>query len=408
MAKKIILPKLMQWQKDVYDAVAPARGTAKTFCVKSKRQVGKSIVAVCLLIKYCLEQKCVSVCVEPTQAQSRRVFKQLCDFLQGSGAIESANSTLLTIGFANGSELLFKSAEQRDALRGFTVSGLMVIDEGSFIQDSIFEILYATCDANNAPILVISTPLFCSGEFYRLYMRGLQPNERVQSFNWSEYDTSVFLSPAKLQYYRETISPLKFRSEYLGEFITEGSYLFGQFTDCIGPLSTNPSVFGGIDWGTGEGKDFTVLVLMDESGNTTKVWSTRDLSPTEQVSQLAAILNSCPNLKQVIVEKNSIGQVYYDLLKQQTKKTIQRFTTTNDSKRRIVEQLQEGFQKGLLSIPQDDEMIRQLQHYAAEKTKTGYTYNGADGVNDDYCIALALAYEAVRKGWNGAFSIGWA
>ena len=386
---------------DVFTAMADSRNSGNIYVVKSKRQVGKSILAVCLMIKFCLESKCISVCVEPTQAQSRRIFKQLCDFLDGSGAIVSANSTLLTIQFKNGSELLFKSAEQRDALRGFTVSGILVIDEAAYIPDDIFEILYPTADANNAPLLIISTPLFCSGEFYELYTRGMGGDSRVTSFNWSLYDTSKYLSKEKLEYYRSTVSLLKFRSEYLGEFITEGSYLFGDFTHCIKGFSTKPSKYAGIDWAVGNGGDYTVLILMDEDGNITKIHSMRDKNPVEQISILSSILNSS-TVKSVMVETNSIGTVFCADLTKALKKSIEvkKFTTTNESKRRIIEQLVAAFQKDLIGIPEDPELIRELQHYAVDKTSKGYTYNGADGVNDDYCMALAICYENYRRSNN--------
>lgn len=397
----------MPWQREVYDAVADAEGSAAIFCCKSKRQVGKSICAICLIITYCLRKKCISVCVEPTQAQSRRVFKQLCDFLDGSGAIASANSTLLIIQFANGSECLFKSAEQREALRGFTVSGLLVIDEGSTIQDSIYEILYATCDAHNAPILVISTPMFCSGEFYNLYQRGLDGKGRVKSFDWSKYDTSAFLPADRLEYYRQTMSPLKFRSEYLGFFISEGSYIMGDVLGSTKDKSKLPAKFCGIDWATGDGNDYTCVTFLDENGDVTDIWSSKDLDAVEQVDKIASLLNSKPNLKVVSVEKNSIGQVFYDNLKRKTTKNIERFVTTNDSKRKIIEQLIEAFQTKSIGIPNDEELIRELQHYNIEKTKTGYTYNGSDGINDDYVISLALAYNCYKRNF-GKASISFA
>lgn len=406
MATTIVLPKMMPWQREVYDAVAPAKGSGRIFCVRSKRQVGKSVVAVCLLITYALQSKCTSVCVEPTQAQSRRVFKQVCDFLQGSGAITSANATLLIIGFSNGSEILFKSAEQNDALRGFSVNGLLVIDEGAFIPKSIYEILYSTTDAARSPILVISTPLFADerNEFYSLYMRGIDGDEHVQSFDWSKYDTSVFLSPEKLEYYRKTMSPLKFRSEYLGLFITEGSYCFGQISNNITDFSSKPSVYGGIDWGAGNDGDYTILTLLDEDGNITKLWATKDMDATEQIKQISGIINDIPTLKSVQVEMNSIGKVFYDMLKANTKKDIKKFITTNDSKRRIIEQLISAFQADEIEIPNDEELIREIQHFNIEKTKTGYTYKGENGIHDDYVISLALAYDNFKKKMNN-FSI---
>lgn len=398
MSKTITLPKLQPWQKDVYDKVATAGNSGNIFVVKSKRQVGKSILAICLLIRYALVGKSISICVEPTQAQSRRMFKQLCDFLQGADVITSSNSTLLSIEFVNGSEILFKSAEQRDALRGFSVTnGLLVIDEAAMVPDSIFEILYPVTDASSSPILVISTPLFQSGEFFRLYTRGLIKGGRVTSFDWSKYDTSVYLPEERLEYYRQTMSPLKFKSEYAGDFISDGSYIFGDYTANIGEYSHKPSVYGGIDWGTGNNGDSSVVILMDEDKVVTKIWSVKDMDATEQVEAIADILNAEPTLKVVNVEMNSIGRVFYDMLKRKTDIKLHQFITTNDSKRRIVEQLIEAFQTRKITIPNDEELNIELQHYNMEKTKTGYTYNGADGVHDDYCIALSLALDAANN-----------
>lgn len=408
MIKTITLPHLQPWQEELYKAVLD--GGYDIYCAKAKRQVGKSVVASLLLITFCLSKKCVSMCIEPTQAQCRRVFKQVCDFLSGSGAITSSNSTLLIIGFANGSELIFKSVEQGENLRGYVVSGLLVIDEGAQCPRSFYEVLYPVVDANHSPILVISTPLFAddASEFYRLYMRGLEDGGRVKSFDWAKYDTSVFLPPDKLQYYKETMSPLRFKSEYLAEFITDHSYCMGDITSCVGEYSDKQPLYAGIDWGTGNGGDFTVMTLMDEDARVVRIWSTKDLEPTEQVDAIASIVNSYPTLKTVTVEQNSIGEVFFSMLKKKTNKELRKFLTTNDSKRRIIEQLITAIARKEITIPYDEELLRQLQNFNIEKTKTGYTYQGCNGVNDDYVISLALVLDTLRKKSNASLSLSFA
>lgn len=392
MIKEIVLPKLEIWQKDVFDKMEDSRGSGKRYVVKARRQVGKSILAIVLLIKFSLEQKCINVCVEPTQAQSRRVYKQIIDCLEGSGVIKSANATLLSIEFVNGSEILFKSQEQRDALRGFTVSGLLVIDEGAFITTDIYNILYPCCDAHNAPILIISTPLFMDGEFYKLYS---STSPLISAFDWSKYDTSKYLSNEKLEYYKQTISALKFRSEYLGEFISEGSYIFGNFLNSIKDPIGFPYC-AGIDWGAGNDGDYTVLTLMDRGGNVTNIFSFKKMDSVKQVEEIAKILEDYKILV-AQVEMNSIGRIYYDQLKRKTKTTLIKFNTTNDSKRTIIENLSSAFQTDSIGIIDDKELIRELQHYAMEKTSKGYTYNGANGVNDDYVMSLALCYDVCKN-----------
>jgi hypothetical protein len=394
MSKKIVLPHLENWQKDVYDAMDKSKGTRKKFVVVARRQCGKSVLAIIELIKFSLEYVGTSVLVEPTRAQSLRVMKQLCKYLDGSGVIQSINQSTLILTFVNGSEILFKSAEQRDSLRGFTVTNLLVIDEAAFIQDDIFQILYPTTDANAAPILIISTPLFCSGEFYKQFTT---KNEIIKTFDWSKYDTSKYLPKETLEMYRQQLTAMKFQTEYEGKFVTEGGFVFQNISNCFGETKDEQPVVGGIDWGSGTNGDSTVLTLMTKDCKVTDIIAFNNLSPNEQVEKLASIINKLPTLKTIQVELNSIGNVFYDMLRRKVKTRIEGFTTTNESKRKIIEQLVSAFNQGQITIPNNAELVNQLQHYAMEKTSKGYTYNGITGYHDDYVISLALAYDKAKQ-----------
>lgn len=392
------MPPLMEWQNDVF--LDYRESLYDMYIVKARRQCGKSILAIYILIWSALSRKCTSVVIEPTIAQSRRVYKQITDCLEGSDTIKSANAMLLHIQFVNGSEILFKSAEQREALRGFTITkgGLLVIDEAAFIQQDIYSILYPVVDANGCPILVISTPLFQSGEFYDLYTRGLDPTlSSIKSYDWSTYDTSRFLSPERMEYYRQTLPPLKFRSEYQGQFISEGSYIFGDLNNSIKGYSSRPSTYAAIDWGAGNDGDYTVIVFMDDMGQVTKIEKYKDIDAVEQIERLSHLLNTTTTLKQIQVEMNSIGRIYYENLRRKVSVNIKQFTTTNQTKRNIIEQLITAFQTDKIGIPDDPELLRELQHYSVERTKAGLTYNGADGVHDDYVMALAMVYDLYRR-----------
>ena len=391
---EVIFPKLHKHQRVVYDAVIGDNGEGNIYVVKSKRQCGKSFLASLILIYFSLNRKdTISMIVEPTLNQSRRIFKDIVKMLEGSGIIKNANQSLLTIDFINGSEIIFKSAEQYDAIRGFSVSGILIIDEGAFIVDDVYEILFPIRDAHNAPMLVISTPLFCDGYFYRLFTSG-----NCKAYNWCDYDTSYFLSDEKLEQYRNTLSDLKFRSEYLGQFITDGGYVFKNIAVCILSDSdiTGEPVVAGIDWAVGNDGDDTVLSLLDANANAVEFVRLNNMSPVEQIDTIVNTLNSRPTLKKVVVEQNSIGNVYFDMLKHKYSRhsILTKFNTTNESKRRIIEQLATAFQNENIHIPNDRELINQLQHYAVEKTAKGYTYNG-QGAHDDYVMSLAMAYDAL-------------
>ena len=391
---EIIFPKLHKHQRDVYDAVVNDNGAGDIYVVKSKRQCGKSFVASLILIYFSLNKKdTISMIVEPTLNQSRRIFKDIVKMLDGSGIIKNANQSLLSIDFINGSEIIFKSAEQYDAIRGYSVSGILIVDEGAFIRDDVYEILFPVRDAHNSPMLIISTPLFCDGYFYRLFT-----STNSKSYDWCDYDTSMFLSDEKLEQYRNTLSDLKFRSEYLGQFITDGGYVFKNIAKCVLSDSdiTGKPVVCGIDWAVGNDGDDTVLSLLDANANAVEFVRLNNMSPVEQISTIVNKLNTMPSLKKVVVEQNSIGNVYLDMLKHKyiRHSIVTKFNTTNESKRRIIEQLATAFQNESVHIPNDRELINQLQHYAVEKTKTGYTYNG-QGAHDDYVMSLSMAYDAL-------------
>ena len=399
----IEFPPLFKWQQDVFDDIKAAEGTSVTFTVKAKRQVGKSCLAVDALLYFAFKNDgSIGYLVEPTLAQSRRVFKQLIRAVGGeeSEIIKSSNSTLLEVEFINGSAIIMKSAEQREALRGATVkNSILVIDEGAYIDDDIYFILDPIVDATKSLVLIISTPLFRNGEFYERYKRGTENNPFVVSYDWSKYDTSALLTSEKLEYYRETMAPLKFKSEILGEFIDEGSYIFGNFTKCVNPDSykLGKPAYCGIDWGAGDGGNSTVLTFITKERQVTECLSYKDFDSTDLIDIIADEILS-RGVERVEVEKNSIGKVFYDMLKKKLPAgLIKLFITTNDSKREIIEELIKAFQKEMIVIPDDPTLKKQLQHYAMEKTKTGYTFNGADGVEDDYVMSLAFAYDLCPK-----------
>ena len=112
------------------------------------------------------------------------------------------------------------------------------------------------------------------------------------------------------------------------------------------------------------------------------------------MKELATEIKAHSKLRRVKIEKNSMGKLFYDMLKRQVSQgLLLPFVTSNESKREIVESLISAFQTGEIQIPNEPELIKELQHYAMEKTPSGkYTYNASENYHDDFVISLALAY----------------
>ena len=401
--------KPYEHQRAVHNAMKGSHRSGKMFVVKSKRQVGKTTMAENILLEVAINHyDTLSVLVEPTLDQSRRVYKEMVRAIQDTPILARKNDSLLEIELANGSSILFKSAEQRDNLRGFTVTGILVIDECAFIQDDIFDILMPTTDVHSAPILLISTPKLKQGAFFRYYTAGLDPkNENIVSIDFNRFDTSFLLSPDRLEQYRKMMPKSQFTTEYLGEFLDSDAILFTNISECIGrPDNEWESLYVGIDWGSGAGGDYTSVAGFNEKGQMVFIDYFNNKSTFEQSRYIADILSLYGGkVRQVLAECNSIGTPMIALLKDELMKTghsnivrsIHPFTTTNQEKVRLVNQLQVALEQKRITLLDDDGLTAQLTAYEATyNPKTNnVSYNAPAGLHDDNCISTMLALDAL-------------
>ena len=393
------------YQFKVHTAMNESYRSGKVYTIKAKRQVGKSLLAENELLRFAINYPgTVNCIVEPTLGQSRKVFKEIVNATIDSDIIKRKNETLLELEFTNNSSILFRSGEQMDSLRGFSVSGLLVLDEAAYLKDEVFEIIKPTTDVWSAPILIISTPRFREGFFYECFIKGQDPKYEkfYKSFDWALEDTSMLLDKEKLEMYRLTTSKNKFKTEYLGEFADDDGCLFNNISECI--LSEKPSytnLYIGVDWATGSGKDYTCVTALNEKGQMVFIKYFNDKTPTEQIDILTSILSEYQDvIKTVQVEQNSIGCVFYDtLIKKNPKIQIVKFLTTNSSKANLVNKLQAALENGKIGLLKDDKLLNELRLYEASyNPRTGnVTYNAPSGFNDDTVISLMLAYDSLNN-----------
>ena len=394
-------------QRAVHNVMKDAYRSGRIFVVKSKRQVGKTMMAENAMLEMAFNHKgTLSVLVEPTLDQSRRVYKDIVKAVEGTPALRRKNDVQLEIEFINGSSILFKSAEQRDNLRGFTVTGLLVVDECAFIPDEIFDILLPTTDVHRAPILLISTPKLKQGFFFRYYTAGLQGSDTIVSIDFNRYDTSFMLSAEKLEQYRQMMPRAQFTTEYLGEFLDSDAVLFTNLKECIGTPEKTGGLYLGIDWGSGAGGDYTSVCAFNDKGQMEIIDYFNDKSTFEQARYLADMVHLYGNrIRKIQAESNSIGTPMIALLKDEMEKRgdrgllrlVEPFTTTNSEKARLVNQLQVALEQKKVTLLDDQGLLAQLSAYEATyNPKTNnVSYNAPQGLHDDNCISTMLALDAL-------------
>ena len=417
------MPKLNQWQRDLVDCYLKYP-TGKWLIIKSPRQCGKSISLEYLLVYASLsDRNSVSMAISPTISQARKLFNDIVLF--ANKLIAKQNGSLLYIEFINGSCIHFKSAEQGDAVRGFTTKkkGILVVDEAAYIgKDWFYSVVVPIANVYKSDIFLFSTPRYKQGLFYELFT---SDSDHIIKFDWAQYDLSKFLTADMLELYRSQLPKLAFRSEYLAEFIDGEGTVFTDFKKCIGEVefdSTKPLHIG-IDWGSGSGQDDTAISIGQYDGHkiiVDKQIYFNDKRTNETTDYILDIIKLYVRrgFKEIniIVEHNSIGQIYFDILKDKIDEfetnynyqeddwrkeieiNISQFTTTNKSKKKIIEKLTMLFENDKIVIPNDNKLLTQLSMFEASINSNGTVlYKGANNSHDDLILSLCFLTDSLDR-----------
>ena len=405
--------KPFSYQQAVINEVKDAKGSGKTVVVKSRRQVGKSVLIANLLLYYAINYKGTkNYVLSPTLKQGKNIYKTIINAISGCGIIKSKNATDLFITLINGSSISIKSAEQKESLRGETCTGILCIDECAYISSEVYNIVKPWCDFHKAVTLMVSTPFVKSGFFWEYYNHGLNREYNCVSIDWSDEkyqdDMDFILPPSKLEEYKKLLPKNVFLTDYLGIFIDDDGTVFTDFKKCINKneIKDSDKLYLGIDWAAGVESDDTVIVAFNQYGKQVYLDYFNKLTPTQQIDRIEKFIVQYKNQIAVVqTELNSLGTPLTDFLKNRSQlKTIINkfvgFNTTNQSKNAIVQNLQIAFEQKEIEILEDEKQSRELATYTAEynaKTRN-VSYNAPNGLHDDICIAMMLAYDAYKNG----------
>lgn len=407
-------PKPEPWQKDVIDLLDHCGYQSGIFItVKSCRQCGKSWMLNALLLRTALLYPGTnSALVSLTSKNTHKLFKELCEGLDGFPGIKHINKALSEIEFTNGSSIVFRYASQGAALRGYSLkcNSLLLIDEAAFIPEHAYAEILPWSNKNKCPVILVSTPLTKNGTYYQHFLAGKNNEPGFYSIDWADYDKSKYLPPERIEQYRNLLSPGSFRAEILGEWIDDIEGLF-NLEQNIWNSDRKPDdrLYGGIDWAVGSNGDYSVISIFDNTGKQILLEYTNRKKPEEQLQYFAELIRRFPANKLTInAETNSLGAVYIDRLKTLCSGyTINSFVTSNTSKKEIIEYLISRINSGRISLISDNEQRIQLSNYRMEITKSGnITYNGQYGEHDDIVMANAFALKLIKdKEATGGYKI---
>ena len=398
--------ELHMGQQRVIDVVLDKN--IKYITVVSPRQIGKSYLLTNLILYYGINDKesdnIIGV-IAPVYSQVRKLMEDLHKVIVDSGIIKSINFSNYEIKLKTGSTILFRSAEREDSLRGLTLK-YAFIDESAYIKDEAWKnVILPTTLVKGRKVVIFSTPRGTKNWFYEMFKFGENPTYLKYAAVKMRQGENPMIDPDEIESARKSLPDAIFRAEYLGEFIEGESSVFNNFKKNIytGIKYPKGKIYCGID--LARQNDYTVATFIDESGVVFDIYRINSTTWENIVKELIVKIKKY-NAK-VLVEINSIGDVIYELLKKEWN-DVTPFYTTNESKKEIIETLILDFNNDAISIPDDPELISELELFEMSysvRTRT-VTYAAREGFHDDIVISLALSnWLKKQKAISGNYSV---
>jgi hypothetical protein len=401
---------LTKKQKEAYDIMHDKE--CKFLIARWSRQCGKTIFAEIMLIEYLCKKNTFNAYISPTFSQGKKVYAELNQLLEGSGIIKKSNAADLRIDTIYGSSLKFFSMESPTAIRGNTISGLLVLDEAAFFptqlpsgEDPYYNVIFPTIKARKPKVLVISTPCGRQGMYYDLYLKAFNKEKGYRELTATIYDDEL-ITKGEIEEIKKGYPPLAFKQEFEVEFLDNALTVFPNFENCFDGHYERGKCWIGIDPSSvGEDNTIVSIINKDNQVKQIKVDGTLD----QKYAKIAQIVNKF-NPVATYIENNSIGEVMANEIRKKLyrKSNFYTFTTTNESKKQYISLLSLAIANGEIHFEKDNKLLySELSTFTFKLTKGGnITYAARDGYHDDTVTSLGIClqcredfqYKPINKG----------
>lgn len=400
------------YQRDFIQFVVSPDAKGTVSAIKAPRQVGKTTVLMAVLLYYaCNFKNGFSIIMEPTYKQCIRVYNEMRAAFEP--ILTKSGASQLVLEFITGSKVQFLSGESDiAAFQGYVVkNGVLCVDEAAYISDDVFYALTPTTDVHRSPIILTSTPRFRKGFFYDYYLEGMSGKSlSVKHFDWAG---KSILTEEKLNFYKRTLPERLFKNYYLGEFADAVGSVFGSFTHVLSDNFEDPTYYemkwqknidcyAGIDWGTGQNQDYTVISIFNSLKQQIYIERFNNLDETQTIKRVIEVIKQYRPIT-IQYETNGIGVVYGGLLSKAVisagiQSGLKPFNTSNNSKTNLVNKLVVAIQNNDVQLLNNEELINELTTYESQLTQSGkLTYNAAKGSHDDMVIATMLSFDLANN-----------
>jgi hypothetical protein len=198
--------------------------------LNTSRQAGKSTVSAGVALRQALiEPNSLVLLLSPSLRQSSEIFRKVMDLFGALGRpVPVRAESALRLELTNGSRVVSLPGDEA-TVRGFSGVRLLVIDEASRVDDSLFFAVRPMLSVSRGRLIALSTPAGRRGWWYEQW---------VSSYLWKRIKVVVDQCPRVgrdfLENERQVLGPRWFAQEYYCEFLELlGAAFSGALIDAL-------------------------------------------------------------------------------------------------------------------------------------------------------------------------------
>ncbi len=218
------------WQSDLL------RSDARQMILLCSRQSGKSTVSAVLGLHTAIyQEKALVLLLSPSLRQSTELFRKLRNVfneIESPAQAQIVEESALRLEFDNGSRVVCLPGSEQ-TIRGFSAVSLLVIDEASRVEDSLFYSVKPMLAVSGGRIVLLSTPFGKRGFFYDVWANGAGDWHRTRI----TAQECPRISREWLENERRTIPEFWFKQEFECQFVETSDQLFSH--DDIAAIFSN-------------------------------------------------------------------------------------------------------------------------------------------------------------------------
>ncbi len=384
---------------------------SKRICACMGRQTGKSTTISAKAIHFAIiNHETTTLIVSATLRQSMLMFDTILSFIEKNPLVTTyvTYRSRTRIRFKNGSWVIALPCGATGAtLRGHTAH-LVILDEAAFIPEEVINnVVLPMLSTTDGSCWMLSTPYDREHVFYRTF----------NDPSWSVYHLPSSVNPLIkkefLEEQRKLIGEINYKQEYEAQFVDDTNAYFPMtlIRPCIDPdlpeiyelKQHEDSAYAGYDPGGKQDPAGFIVVTKNKDGYAVryaKTWLNQEYTTTD-----FAVIDICKamSVEKLFVDQTGLGNPILEHLNEiYQKERVQGVFLTQKRKEEVLLNLKLLFEQKLIRIPNDRELLANLNCINYERTHTGnYYFKHGQGTHDDLAYALALAVWTAKESTPG-------